>query len=159
RIDQESAVARDIVLGSTVQIRSAAEDPRLKQSHRGAGIERFAFDCNRRRHQLSIRREVVQLLAVGPPAWIHAAGGGHLRLTARACHGRLRGFREWPYVYFVAPGFVRQVSDPAPVGRERPVGFIESGSQKDKRTFSSCQTPFSSVGILRTSVRSIRQEK
>ena len=42
-VDQEPAVARDIVLQSR-GIRSTAEDQRLKQRDGGAGLERFARD-------------------------------------------------------------------------------------------------------------------
>src|SRR6266436_5366697 len=88
RIDQETAVAGDVVLSAKTSVRATSVNPRQKQHHRCGRRKRGTRNCNRNGHHLSLRCEVVQFLAVGPPQRVDSARRGYLPLpTGRAIFG------------------------------------------------------------------------
>jgi len=86
-IDQETAVARYGVLGPE-QVRDASRDPRRKQGHRRCGLKVRTRRRNTCGHELSVRRDKVELFDVCAPSRLDTAVGGHLRLpfgSGNAC--------------------------------------------------------------------------
>ncbi len=138
-LNKEPAVAGHIVLPVLAIVHAAADDPRLKQRHRRARLQRRARGRARsrdsRRHHLAVRPDVVQLLAVGPPPRMDAARCRHLPLSTGAVTSGTcsRRRHERPHVDLLPSRLVGHVRHPAPVRRELRPALSEVGLQEQPR--------------------------
>ncbi len=86
-VDQEPAIARDIVRRPVRRHGPSAHDARRKERHRRTGLERRTRGSDGHGHQRRVGRQKVELPAVGAPARRRAAHGRHLRFATRVGKG------------------------------------------------------------------------
>src|SRR5262245_9827387 len=108
---------------------TASQNSRFEQHPRRTRLERRTRRSNLRRHHLTVRPDVVQLVSIGPPPWIDPAFRRNLPLFVAVRRGRavLRcwtGRRsESPHEYFRPPGLVGDIRNPAAIRRELACTF------------------------------------
>ncbi|MEO5821074.1 MAG: prolyl oligopeptidase family serine peptidase [Vicinamibacteraceae bacterium] len=124
RVDEEPAVARNVVG------KSACRQTDVEQRH-GQAHAQCRCGPDRDGHQSPVRRHVVQLRPIPPPARLVAAVGRDANVDGT--HGRhtIRG--EIAQVNLAVAGFVGAVSDPSPVRGERCRPLVGIGDQQRHR--------------------------
>ena len=102
---------------------------RLKQRLGRPRRQRRALNSDQDGHQLVIRGQIVQLFAVGPPAWRDSAARGYLPLPARP--------RKGADINLIAAGFVGLVGHPLAIRRKGSLLLVERRAEKGKGFRSS----------------------
>src|ERR1019366_83271 len=123
--------SRPVAVGSEVPTHRAGANSGvhyfcLEQRMRSAGLE-HGPRVDLHRHHFRVRRNVKQLSAVAPPAWLHAAASGHQPFPAAG------GWGKRNRVDLALAGLVGGVGEPMSVGRELPLVLGRRSLCHDKR--------------------------